>query len=190
MNSETDGAKSLRFFLRDNTAGSHRQLDARFSLLDLSLLEDYRSFLTASAAALIPLEHLLEASGVADIFPDWPQRSRRASLIKDCENMSAEISTFDLMRAHFSPDEMAGVVYVLEGSRLGAKLLLKQVQHSAAQNYLSHGVSEKLWPSFVDQLEALHVDRDEVARGAKFAFSVFEKAAILHVPEMIMSAAE
>ncbi|MGH1557740.1 hypothetical protein ACRAWD_07640 [Caulobacter segnis] len=40
-------------------------------------------FLSASAAALSPLEQALERAGVADWLPDWPARARRAALAQD-----------------------------------------------------------------------------------------------------------
>ena len=78
-----------------------------------------------------------------------------------------------------------GIVYVLEGSRLGARVLLRDVLASndpiVTENvrYLQHGVSEQLWQSFVMRLESVSdVSRNihRVVEGALFAFSAFEQA--------------
>jgi heme oxygenase len=77
-------------------------------------------------------------------------------------------------------------MYVLEGSRLGAKYLIRSVMQSpdplVAQTtgYLGHGADERLWQSFLAALEthgaALADDRG-VSAGAHRAFDLFAQAA-------------
>jgi hypothetical protein len=53
-----------------------------------------------------------------------------------------------------------GVVYVLEGSRLGAKVLVRRLlaspdlQKTRAMRYLRHGEGLPLWRTFVERLES------------------------------------
>jgi len=75
----------VRWQLKEATEPAHRRLDKEFAALDLTRREHYRAFLTASAAALLPLETLIEAAGIKKLLGDWPaqpaarssERSRR-----------------------------------------------------------------------------------------------------------------
>ena len=82
--------------------------------------------------------------------------------------------------------EMLGAMYVLEGSRLGAKYLLRIVagcgepQVAAATNYLEHGNGLPLWRTFLERLEREAVTPDgeaELISGAQRAFAMFARAA-------------
>ncbi len=76
---------------------------------------------------------------------------------------------------------MFGVLYVLEGSRLGARILVKQIRAgcpalSEATAFLTHGQGSRLWPTFLQALES-GVDReglDAAINGAGYAFSLFD----------------
>ena len=79
-----------------------------------------------------------------------------------------------------------GAMYVLEGSRLGAKYLLRGVAQAAdpvvatATAYLAHGAGQHFWQSFLAALEqepATPDDEAEIIDAAGLAFSVFAHAA-------------
>jgi heme oxygenase (biliverdin-IX-beta and delta-forming) len=79
-------------------------------------------------------------------------------------------------------------MYVLEGSRLGAKYLLRAVaaggdpKIAAATRYLSHGAGLRLWPAFLQTLEDQPVtpqDEAAIIAGAHLAFALFAEAAAL-----------
>src|ERR1700752_4699793 len=72
---------SLRNYLRMVTADDHARLDAQLMALDWGRVPDYRYFLEASAAALLPIEAALIDANVIQIFPDWERRSRRLSIL-------------------------------------------------------------------------------------------------------------
>ena len=173
----------LRDRLRDATAAAHRELDAQLSSFDLTVMAGYRRFLRASAGALLPLEAALVEAGVARMFPDWPERSRSAAIAADLGRLgSAAQSTVSVLPLTFGG--MLGTMYVLEGSRLGAKFLLKEVADAAdpriaeATGYLSHGAGKRLWQSFLSRLQIEEVsDEDEVIEAARTAFVAFERAA-------------
>jgi len=173
----------LRDRLRDATAAAHRELDAQLSSFDLTVMAGYRRFLRASAGALLPLEAALVEAGVARMFPDWPERSRSAAIAADLGRLgSAAQSTVSV--PPLTSGGMLGTMYVLEGSRLGAKFLLKEVADAAdpriaeATGYLSHGAGKRLWQSFLSRLQSEEVsDEDEVIEAARTAFVAFERAA-------------
>jgi heme oxygenase len=75
-------------------------------------------------------------------------------------------------------------MYVLEGSRLGAKFLLRTVADAAdprlleATAYLAHGRGQRLWQSFLATLAGEeNCDEDETIVSACAAFAAFEQAA-------------
>lgn len=174
----------MRHKLRAACADQHAALDSLAGGLDLAHRPDYRRFLEASAAALLPLETALVAARVERYFPDWEARSRRSAILDDLASLGGDI------RPLATPDRLdlgalLGVMYVLEGSRLGARLVVRTVQSSsdpmvaAATAYLRHGQSRPLWPSFLAVLEqhAVAVDRDDATlAGARMAFGMFSRA--------------
>jgi heme oxygenase len=173
----------LRERLRDATAVAHRELDAQLSSFDLTVLSGYRRFLQASAGALLPLEHALVDAGVARMFPDWAERARSAAIAFDLERLGRSAHAA-VSVAPLTPSGMLGTMYVLEGSRLGAKFLLKAVADAAdprigeATAYLSHGTGQRLWQSFLSRLQDEEgCDEDEAIEAACAAFAAFEQAA-------------
>jgi heme oxygenase len=80
-------------------------------------------------------------------------------------------------------------MYVLEGSRLGAQILLKRVAQSTdlvvatTTGYLGHGAGQHLWRSFLVMLErhgatlkrTLSSEKDVIS-GAHQAFALFAQA--------------
>jgi heme oxygenase len=173
----------LRERLRDATAAAHRELDAQLSSFDLSDFSGYRRFLQASAGALLPLEAALMEAGVAKMFPDWPDRARSAAIADDLGRLGgAAQSTVTV--PPLTRSGVLGTMYVLEGSRLGAKFLLKTVADagdsriSSATAYLDHGAGKRLWQSFLAKLASEEAcDEDQAIDAARIAFAAFEQAA-------------
>ena len=175
----------MREKLKHATSRAHRDLDARFGAYHLTHIDGYRRFLQASAAALLPLETALERSGVADLFADWPQRSRRAAIADDLARIGGAAHSLPAIAA-LNRNEILGTMYVLEGSRLGANYLLRTIVDcgeplmAAATKYLKHGSGQPLWRTFLAKLENEPVvsnDEAEIISGAHNAFAVFARSA-------------
>jgi heme oxygenase len=175
----------LRDRLKQATSGAHRDLDTRLGALDLGRLGGYRRFLEISAAALLPLEAAVEAAGVAAIFADWPGRARRAAISADLAAVGGAARSFEAVPA-LNRNAVFGALYVLEGSRLGARYLLKIVARStdpviaSATAYLRHSAGQHFWQDFLQALEREPFrpdDEAEVAAGASLAFSLFARSA-------------
>jgi heme oxygenase len=172
----------MRALLRGSTAGLHAAVDARFApMLDCGEA-GYRSFLLASAAAVFALEQALLIAGVGSLLPDWTLRTRTAALRADL----ADLGVTDVALAPPPPlagtARMFGALYVLEGSRLGAKLLVPDLlaggsaRVRAATRYLRHGEGHGLWQSFLGHLESSQPTRAcpaEAIAGARAAFALF-----------------
>lgn len=174
----------IRSLLREATALDHRRLDGLLAAFDLQTLAGYRRFLEINAAALIPLEQALVAGGVNELLPDWQRRTRTEAMLADLAAIGGTARPLAQPRFDTTFD-LLGTLYVLEGSRLGAAYLIRDVKRSPyprvshATAYLGHGAGLKLWPSFVAVLESFTdelSDPDEIVRPAKRAFELFTEA--------------
>lgn len=171
--------------LRGATDHLHRDLDRIAEGFNLGDVTHYRRFLQANAATLIAIEQLLENAGVADLLPDWPQRSRREAILADLRSLNADVQPLALRRTAPTASEVFGILYVLEGSRLGARVQLDQVlasddeQVRSASSYLRHGQpgpeQAGLWRSFLEQLETHEAadDQTQTVSGAVYTFTMF-----------------
>lgn len=172
---------SLRHRLRASVASLHSRVDTRMTEL-LARPDGYEQFLSATAGALLPLERALESADVSRIVPDWAQRARSAALRSDLADLALIEPAFEARLPQSDGAFILGVLYVLEGSRLGSRVVLRQLQMSAptqlkgATRYLSHGEGLPLWKTFLAQLEASQPARDDpeaAIAGARAAFELF-----------------
>lgn len=176
---------SVRWQLRAATHGAHQALDDAVSALDLTSWSGYAAFLRMSAAVLLPLEDHLEAAEIENLLPDWRQRRRTSAIEKDLATLGLEARRMTLPQLPSDEASLLGALYVLEGSRLGARLLMRRVSASSetrlqsATIYLSHGHECRLWQSFLDVLEARITTKRELnqaAESARGTFALFAKA--------------
>ena len=172
---------SLREHLRAATSEAHAALDAVAGGMGLATRAGYGAFLSASAAGLAPLELALEQGGVDEWLPAWPRRARRQAVAQDLKTLGLDAPDRDPAPTP-SFAFATGMLYVLEGSRLGARFLSRQVR-AADPNlplaYLTHGESEDLWRSFVAWMEAIPkvgFRTDDAEAGARYAFQRFSEA--------------
>jgi len=170
----------LRDRLRMATSQRHAALDAQVAAWRIETPPGYGAFLSASAMAIRPLELALERAGVAGWLPDWSRRVRRAALARDLAALGLEAPPFAPAVVP-SRDFGAGLLYVLEGSRLGARFLARQVG-AAGQGlplaYLTQGEGDDLWRSFLAWLETPNVGTrtDACEDGARYGFQCFSDA--------------
>lgn len=180
----------IRARLRASTASLHARVDAYMGGLLRQADGGYEQFLTATARAVLPLERALCEAGVSEILQDWPQRARADALLADLATLS--LPEPDPSAGYHDPglrDEayMLGALYVLEGSRLGARVLLGMLENAPpvhashrARRYLAHGQGLSLWQTFLARLEASGAVRrhPEIAEaGASVAFGLFLRKA-------------
>lgn len=175
---------ALRQWVRERSAALHERVDAAFSRFDLSDRHDYGRFLRAHARALFGLEAALERGGIERLLTDWPERRRSAALQEDLQRL--QLATPAPLSLEPGTDEgwYWGVAYVLEGSRLGGRVLSQRVLEGwpdGPLRYLAHGQGTPLWPRFLEQFEqhALSIDRAQLLVGVQTAFEQFMHAAAL-----------
>lgn len=166
-----------RALLKAATESLHSRLDAAVGKLDLADRAQYRRFLEASAAALLPLEELLTRSDVAGLLPDWSRRRRGDALLTDLAAVGGASRPIALDRQTLGPEEVMGVLYVLEGSRLGARVVGQRVTKDVDAHYLG-AADTALWRSFLQLLESSEApwDGNETVDAARWTFGVFQRA--------------
>lgn len=174
----------LRQQLRAATAPLHEAVDEAFAGFRLDSRTGYVRFLCAHWRAVQPLECCLEQAGIDRLLPDWSQRTRRMALSADLERLEVEPPTPLPAPRITSLEGIWGAVYVLEGSRLGARVLSRRVDcgdRPAPLAYLTQGADRSLWPTFLERLETAGPPAfgAPLLAGAEAAFALFLTAARL-----------
>ncbi|HUD92275.1 MAG TPA: biliverdin-producing heme oxygenase [Sphingobium sp.] len=149
---------------------SHRRVDALFADFSLDSPQSYRAFLTAHGRAVGAIEPVAR--------PDAP---RLPLLAKDLQNLDAAMPAPLPAPANDADGYRWGLLYALEGSRLGGAMLSRQVKEGLPKAYLSavHGKGE--WLSFQRALDGAAVEGGEgwledAVQGALAAFALFTAA--------------
>ncbi|GBR50233.1 heme oxygenase [Neokomagataea thailandica NBRC 106555] len=173
MNSRSDSALVQ---LRRACRTEHDGVDQIFSAFDLQDQISYGRFLAAHARVVPVLERWLRDFGVAE-GTDW----RAAALSRDLQALQAVQPDEILWNPKTHDGYAVGVLYVLEGSRLGGKVLAAKVSSALPKEYLSSGHSNGGWPLFLGRLQNILEAADEsykaeVWAGAREAFALFASA--------------
>lgn len=165
---------SLRMVLRDATAADHEIVDSTFAWFDLTLSASYTQFLMAHARVLCALEPTV--SGL------WSgERARLPLLQADLADLGVAV-TADASPAAISDATGWGILYVLEGSRLGGRILAGRVGAGLPVRYLSAAHQGGSWRLFGDALEQAGGSGGDdwcaaAVAGAKLAFAQFAASA-------------
>jgi heme oxygenase (biliverdin-IX-beta and delta-forming) len=185
--------------LREATAHAHEAVDAVFGDYDLTDRDSYARFLSAHAAAMVPLEAALDVAGAEHVTADWGMRKRGDLILADLAALGSNraqaepveagwISTpFDKLRASAERGAgaedllptLAGILYVVEGSRLGGKFLSRRLPAEFPKSYLDAHQPSGNWANLLASIDAILYDqgRTEIAVGAALStFSMFERA--------------
>jgi heme oxygenase len=170
--------RSARFLLRDATAEWHERVDALFSATDLADPHQYRGFLLAQAAAHLPVEQALERADVAALVGDWPERRRGELIQLDLATLGEQVPEFEVPPALTGTAVMLGGLYVLEGSRLGGKILARSVGEELPTAYLTAGrpVAWRELTALIDRTLTERADIDIAADAACAVFAMFERS--------------
>lgn len=134
------------------------------SALDLNSTDGvvaFERFLAAgSAATEAGLQRCAEPA-----MARWLQRGRAGVLARDAAPVTLR-----------GPAEGWGALYVLEGSRLGGRMLVQRHKRLAELPFFWDVGAREAWPAFLADLEAAdgrHADREAMVRGAQKAFAAF-----------------
>lgn len=181
-------------WFRSTTSTAHARVDAAFSRFRLDEADSYRSFLVAHAIALFPIEAWLRGREET-VLAGWPMQFRALALEEDLSQLDATAPPGDAFLASDDPAAIAGMVYVLEGSRIGGNILAKRVGRGLPRSYLSSPCDAKSWRTTLSRLDDHIHDFETRKTAAEAAFRVFERferaarsAALLEQEESVVRA--
>ncbi len=177
--------QGMRWRLRQATADAHARVDAALGALALATRPGYASFLSTVAAATLPLEAAMAALGVEVELPGWSDRRCGEGLLADLSGLGAGLVRIDLDPPPEGPGAALGMAYVLEGSRLGSRLILGRVLDAgdpllaANSRHLRRCEDLAAWRATLARVEEVAGDpaaAEGALRGAAYAFAAFERA--------------
>lgn len=171
----------LRTHLKSATAPLHERLDSHFTHNGSFRSDSYETLLAMHAAATLPAEAVLAALPCFADLPRAHERLRADALRSDLAQLGmplpAEfVRTIDF-KGLFPRGILAGLTYVLEGSRAGGKYISAQIRVTrphAPQAFITHGAGQGFWASYLDWLRATTFSGDEVASAVEAAQRLFE----------------
>ncbi len=171
------GVSDLRATLKAETAREHEQTEALFAPYDLSDNAGYRRFLRAHARVLAPIE---QAVGAASLWNGW---SPRLPLLRsDLDALGETPPALTTLALDATEAALWGMLYVVEGSRLGGAVLAARVGGDMPRRYLAEKPAHGHWRAFLAALEEAGQAGDaawraQAVQGAHNAFALFGEAA-------------
>ncbi len=163
--------------LRAATRPFHDLTDTEYSSFDLSDRRDYTAFLLAHARATRAAEAVLHDD---ETLPTW--RPRAPLLADDLDKLGCAMPA--PLAFEDSADEgwRWGVLYVLEGSRLGGAVLVSRADRDAPVAFLSARHAKGEWRTLLAAIDARGAVRgpawiDGAIAGASACFQLYRRAA-------------
>ena len=139
---------NLRLRLREQTQSDHDAVERLFDRHDVSTPTGMTIFLQAHNIALARFDASLSRA-TAQSTLHIP--SLREAIARDLDMLGVEMATPDAQPAPESPPHPLGLIYVIAGSRLGAKILAKRVADSRSPDvrhalaYLTCNDADQMW---------------------------------------------
>ncbi len=150
-----------RFDLKRATDEAHARLEEIVQSSGMfASVEGYRRYLAATWAMRDRFEHLLDINGAAEIWPEWPSRRIAALAAHDMADLHLSKPPQILSQTRLNRSELLGVLYVMEGSSLGARILVRMVSalgfsnDFGARHLFAAASSTSAWRSFIAVLDA------------------------------------
>ncbi|WP_395001560.1 biliverdin-producing heme oxygenase [Sphingomonas sp.] len=171
---------TARAALKAATRDAHERVDKAFGAHDLATRAGYARFLLGQAAALAPIEQALTEAGAALLIEAWHEHRRAPLLTADLAALGLA-SPSPVPAPRFADEaELAGGLYVLEGSRMGGAILRRAVPDCFPSAFLSARQHPGRWTRFAASLDTLLYSpqrRDAAVGAASRVFTCFEQAA-------------
>lgn len=145
---------------------------------DLGTDDGYRRFIGAQAGAMIAVEEALDRAGAASVIDDWQGRRRSDLLIEDSRALAIDIQPVAAPRLDDAA-AIAGALYVVEGSRHGARHLRRLVPDDAPSAFLDADQVQGNWAKLLDRIDTILYDptqRDRAVAAALGVFGAFEQS--------------
>lgn len=163
--------------LRETTRAAHDRVDTAFARFDLADRDSYAAMLVAHARALPAAEAAMAAEPG---LPGWSPRT--PLLTADLHDLGQAMPPPLPLALPAGAAALAGLAYVIEGSRLGGVYLARQVGAGLPARYLSaaHGKGE--WRALLAWLDRGGAEggdawTTQALAGAAAGFALFQQAA-------------
>ena len=167
---------TARFALKAATDGIHRELDERLSTLDLATKADYRRFLDFHARTVPAVEGSLASGGLGDLVEGWCEGRRSDAIAADLAALGDPMPKPVEAPTFAGVGHLLGAAYVLEGSRLGGRMLERRVGPGLPKAFLKGDGSLGPWPALIAVMDRLlYSDSllDEAKIAARRCFTLF-----------------
>jgi len=166
--------ESFHTALQAATAVHHATVDSAFGTFDLTDRDGYCAFLTAHARALPAVEAALLAADEIGFRPRTPL------LAQDLAALGAPMPEPLPLAPPKSAAAGAGMLYVIEGSRLGGGMLARQVPPGFPRFYLSATHQPGEWRALLARLDAETQadDMSQAIASARATFDLYKRAAL------------
>jgi heme oxygenase len=149
-----------RFALRERTWGDHERLDALVGHFGDG--KSYTRYLEGMAAFRAPIETALSRADLAPHFGDWRPVMISTELAQDLSDLGGNaMSSNEAFVLPSDRDGLLGVLYVLEGSSLGARVLVRRASAlgftagHGARHLAAQVAQPQAWPQFVALLDTI-----------------------------------
>lgn len=165
-----------RFVLRELTRSDHERLDGLVG--EFNDTAAYLRYLGGMAAFRGSIERSLAAADYPESFDDWRPGLIFAELAQDLNDLGAQPPHQDVPFGLPADREgLLGVLYVLEGSALGARLLIRRAAalgfsaDHGARHLTAQTSRPESWTRFVSLLDGLPAASiDRAAEAARMTF--------------------
>lgn len=168
-----------RWQLRERTAAVHAELDELVGGFDS--LEAYRRYVVGTARFRLPIESQIQADALPGQLSGWQPSLLSPLISADLDDLGIEAPPTGDVAAPRNVHEWVGVLYVLEGSSLGARVLAKRAEaiglgpaFGARHLFRQVKGAEHGWQPFLIAMERVSSLDIDIAAGA--AILTFESA--------------
>lgn len=173
---------SRRFALKAATEAEHRQLDRTVS--DLTTPAAYARYLRGLAMGRLPIEAMLTALDWPAAFGGWRPLEIAGALRDDLADLKLDVPPMRAEPATSDVSALLGLLYVLEGSALGARLVYGRARALGfSESYGARHLAMQSdgpplnWKAFLGVLDdAAPFDEARAAAAAKGAFARMQAA--------------
>jgi heme oxygenase (biliverdin-IX-beta and delta-forming) len=151
-----------RFALKRATNEAHERVER--VVRDAGMFdtrEGFRRYLTATYEMRARYERLLDINGADRVWADYSTRKIAGLVAQDIADLGGvAISPEPAHEKKYSAGELLGVMYVLEGSSLGARILVKSVTDMGlsasfgARHLFKQAEDRGAWRSFIAAMTA------------------------------------
>lgn len=180
----------MRFFLRQRTSAVHAKVDALVG--DLDSKERYVAYLLGLLSFREPIEAMLRSKASQPFLRGWRPAPISASIRADLRDLKISVPERVVLQPPLAEEShsvsaMLGILYVLEGSALGARQLYMRAaalgfSGTFGARHLAHQIEDKQrWRSFLNLLESHDpIEADATAQASlaafEFALEAFSRA--------------